>query len=348
MYNLVFYVIIILGDNMNQEVLNKIDAMNNLVELHMHLDGAISINNAKKLASLQGMDLPSDEELEKLITVSKDCHDLNEFLTKFDFPLSLMQTKDSIILAVKNLSDELISQGIMYAEIRFAPQYHMNKGLTQEEVVNAAIEGMKLSNLKSNLILCTMRGMDTYDKNIETVKLAKKYLGNGVCAIDLAGAEGLYKTSDYKYIFDLAKKLNIPYTIHAGEADGPSSVISAISFGTKRIGHGVRSSEDISLINEIKNKNITLEICPTSNICTSIYDKVDEMPIKLFMDNDINITINTDDPSICNTSLKEELKKIAMAFDLTYEDILKFEVNAVNASFADDETKKELLNKIKD
>lgn len=330
------------------DILNKIDNMDNLVELHMHLDGAISVDNAKKLASLQGMDLPSDEEVIKLMQVSKDCHDLNEFLTKFDFPLSLMQTKESIKLAVKNLSDELVNQGIMYAEIRFAPQYHMNKGLTQEEVVNAAIEGMKLSNLKSNLILCTMRGMDTYDKNIETVKLAKKYLGKGVCAIDLAGAEGLYKTSDYKYVFDLAKELNIPYTIHAGEADGPSSVASAISFGTKRIGHGVRSSEDISLINEIKNKSITLEVCPTSNICTSIYNKVDEMPIKLFMDNNINITINTDDPSICNTSLKEELKKIAMAFNLTYEDILKFEVNAVNASFADDETKKELLNKIKD
>jgi adenosine deaminase len=280
--------------------------------------------------------------------VSKDCHDLNEFLTKFDFPLSLMQTKESIKLAVKNLSDELVNQGIMYAEIRFAPQYHMNKGLTQEEVVNAAIEGMNLSNLKSNLILCTMRGMDTYDKNIETVKLGKKYLGNGVCAIDLAGAEGLYKTSDYKYVFDLAKELNVPYTIHAGEADGPSSVASAISFGTKRIGHGVRSSEDISLINEIKNKSITLEVCPTSNICTSIYKEVGDMPIKLFMDNGINITINTDDPAICNTSLKEELKKIAMAFNLTYENILKFEVNAVNASFADDETKKELLNKIKD
>nr|MBP3258840.1 adenosine deaminase [Bacilli bacterium] len=327
-------------------VLNKIDSMNNLVELHMHLDGAISINNAKKLASLQGINLPSDEEVIKLMQVSKDCHDLNEFLTKFDFPLSLMQTKESIILAVKNLSDELVSQGIMYAEIRFAPQLHTNKGLTQEEVINAAIEGMKLSNLKSNLILCTMRGAAN-DKNIETVRLAKKYLGKGVVAIDLAGAEGLYKTSEHKYIFDLAKELNVPYTIHAGEADGPSSVDSAISFGTKRIGHGVRSSEDISIVNEIKNKDITLEVCPTSNICTSIYNKVGKMPIKLFMDNDINITINTDDPSICNTSLKEELKKVASAFNLSYQDILKFEENAVNASFADDETKKELLNKIR-
>ena len=328
------------------EVLNKIDNMNNLVELHLHLDGSISLSNAKELAKLQGINIPSDGEVLNLMQVSKDCHDLNEFLTKFDFPLSLMQTKDSIKLAVKNLSDELISDGIMYAEIRFAPQLHMNKGLTMEEVVIAAIEGMKLSNLKSNLILCTMRGKDNQDKNIETVKLAKKYLGQGVCAIDLAGAEGLYPTSEYEYVFNLAKELDIPYTIHAGEADGPSSVSKAISFGAKRIGHGVRSSEDISLVEEIKNKGITLEICPTSNICTSIYKEVKDMPIRLFMDNNINITINTDDPSICNTNLKEELKKVAQAFNLTYEDILKFEVNAVKNSFASDELKKELLKKV--
>ncbi len=329
------------------DLLTKIDNMNNLVELHLHLDGSISLNNAKSIAKLQGINIPSDEEVLRLMQVSKDCHDLNEFLTKFDFPLSLMQTKDSIKLAVKNLSDELLSQGIMYAEIRFAPQLHTNKGLTMEEVVNAAIEGMKLSNLKSNLILCTMRGIDTHEKNIETVKLAKKCLGKGVCAIDLAGAEGLYKTSDYEDIFKLAKELDIPFTIHAGEADGPSSVSKAINFGAKRIGHGVRSSEDISLVNSIKDKNITLEICPTSNICTSIYNEVKDMPIKLFMDNNINITINTDDPAICNTSLKEELKKLSQAFNLTYEDIIKFEINAINASFASEKDKLELLNRMK-
>ena len=128
---------------MNTDVLNKIDKMNNLVELHMHLDGAISLNNAKKIASLQGIDLPSDDEIHSRMQVSDNCHDLNEFLTKFDFPLSLMQTSIGIKNAVKNLSDELLDLGIMYVEIRFAPQLHMNKGLSMEEVVNATIEGLK-------------------------------------------------------------------------------------------------------------------------------------------------------------------------------------------------------------
>lgn len=331
---LFFYGIIILGDNMN-----------NLIELHIHLDGALSIDNIKKIAKVQNIDIPGDVEISNMM-IAKDCHDLNEFLTKFEFPTSLLQTKEGIINAVKNLQDELLEQGIIYTEIRFAPQLHTRKGLTQEEVIKAAIGGLNSSKLKSNLILCCMRG-NNFDENIETVKLAKKYLGKGVCAIDLAGAEGLYPTKDYEDIFRLANKLGIPFTIHAGEADGPSSVYNAIRFGAKRIGHGVRSIEDPELIKLLKEKKITLEICPTSNICTNVYNKISDIPIKYFMDNGINITINTDDPVICNTYLRNELMLVKNAFNLTDEDIIKLQINAINASFASKEVKDEIIKKLK-
>ena len=326
---------------------NIIDNMNNLVELHLHLDGALSIENCKKLAKLQGIDIPKEDNvLKEKLMVSKDCRDLNEFLTKFEFPLTLLQTKEGIKESVKNLSEELIKQGIIYAEIRFAPQLHLNKGLTQEEVVKSAIEGLKLSTLKSNLILCCMRGNDNHDANIETVNIAKKYLGHGVCAIDLAGAEGLFPTSNFEDIFKLAKELEIPFTIHAGEADGPQSVWDAISYGAKRIGHGVRASEDMNLIKYITNNNITLEVCPTSNICTCIYKDYKEMPIKLFLDSNVKFTINTDDPTVCNTLLKDELKYIANTFNLNIADIVRIELNAIKSSFASDEVKKDIINKI--
>ena len=332
---------------MDSMITNKINDMNNLVELHLHLDGALSLNNCRSLAALQKIDIPkSDEEVKKLMMVSKDCHDLNEFLTKFEFPLSLLQTKEGIKNSIKNLQEELIAQGVVYAEIRFAPQLHLNKGLTQEEVINAAIEGLNSSSLRSNLILCCMRGKDNQKENMETVRLAKKYLESGVCAIDLAGAEGLFPTANFKDIFEYAKELNIPFTIHAGEADGPSSVNDAIKFGAKRIGHGVRSTEDINTIKEIINKNITLEVCPTSNICTSVYNEIKEMPIKYFLDNGANITINTDDPAICNTTLKDELKLIATNFNLDYNDIIKLQLNAINASFASVKTKEEVIDLI--
>jgi len=332
---------------MNEEVKNKIEKMNNLVELHLHLDGALSINNCRNLAEIQNINIPKDDnEILNLITVKPGCQDLNEFLTKFEFPLSLLQTVDGIKNSIKTLQEELINQGIVYAEIRFAPQLHLNKGLTQEEVVDAAIEGLNSSKLKSNLILCCMRGNNNHDENIETVRIAKKYLGKGVCAIDLAGAEGLYKTEYFKDIFAYAKELEIPFTIHAGEADGPKSVNDAISFGAKRIGHGVRAIEDPNTVKLIADKKITLEICPTSNICTSVYNKISDIPIKHFINNGINITINTDDPSICNTNLKNELKLITDTFNLTYDDIIKLQLNAINASFASSEVKEEIINMV--
>ena len=329
---------------MNEELINKIKNMNNLVELHIHLDGALSIDNCKKLAAIQNIDIPSDDNvIREMMEVPPGCRDLNEFLTKFDFSCSLLQTAIGIKEAVKNLADELVNQGLIYAEIRFAPQFHLTKGLTQDEVVAAAIDGLNESSLKGNLILCCMRNDSNEEANLETVKVAKKYLGNGVCAIDLAGAEGLFKTKNFEIIFAYASKLGVPFTIHAGEADGPQSVYDAISFGAKRIGHGVRAAEDPELIKLIKEKNITLEVCPTSNICTSIYEKISDMPIKQFMDEEINITINTDDPTVCNVKLKDELINVTKNFNLTYDDIIKLQLNAINASFADQETKDEII-----
>ena len=320
-----------------------IENMNNLVELHLHLDGALSIDNCKKIAKIQNIELPDDETIKEMLTVNKDCHDLNEFLTKFAFPLSLLQTKEGVKNAVKNLGDELKEQGLIYAEIRFAPQLHLEKNLTMEEVVEAAIDGSSETSLNCNLILCCMRG-NNKEANLKTVEVAKKYLGKKVVAIDLAGAEALYPTKDFKYIFDYAKKLEVPFIIHAGEADGASSVKDAINFGALRIGHGVRAVEDIEVLNLLKEKNITLEICPTSNICTAIYNNINEIPFKEFIDRGINVTINTDDPSICNTTLKQELKKIADSFNLEYNDILKLQINAINASFASN--KEELLKEV--
>ena len=329
---------------------DKINKMNNLVELHLHLDGALSINNCKKIAKVQNIDIPNDNEISKIMTVKEGCSDLNEFLTKFDFPISLLQTSEGIKNAVINLEEELIEQGIIYAEIRFAPQLHTRKGLSQDEVVQSAIEGLNNSKLRSNLILCCMRGDNNYDENMETIRIAKKYLGKGVCAIDLAGAEALYKTSSFENIFIYAKELGVPYTIHAGEADGPSSVYDAIRFGAKRIGHGVRCIEDFNVTNLIAEQGITLEVCPTSNICTSIYNKIEDMPIKELENKGIKITINTDDPTVCNTKLKEELKLVANTFKLTYDDILQLQLNAINASFASNAVKEEvikLINNIK-
>ncbi|MCQ2355026.1 MAG: adenosine deaminase [Clostridia bacterium] len=319
-----------------------------LIDLHLHLDGSLSVKTVRELAAMQNITVPeSDAEIRKMLTVSPQCRDLNEYLTKFDFPCSLLQTREAISTAVCALENELKSQGLIYAEIRFAPQKHCEKGLTQDEVVRAAIEGIKRCDFKSNLILCCMRGDDNKKENFETVRTAAKYYGKGVCAVDLAGAEALYKTEEFDDVFSLARKLGIKFTIHAGEADGAESVKKALEFGASRIGHGVRSMSDMELAEKLVKEQIALELCPTSNLNTAIYENLSEYPLPEMMKAGIRVTVNTDNMSVSGTTVRRELTNLIETFDLTKTQVKNILLNAVFASFADEETKSVLAEKIK-
>lgn len=317
-----------------------------MIDLHLHLDGAISMESARQLAQMQGIDIPeSDDDLRKLMRVSPTCKDLNEFLEKFAFPCSLIQTPNGLSTAVYNLCEELKQQGIIYAEIRFAPSKSCDRGMTQDEAVQAAIKGMEKSSLRAGLILCCMRG-DSYEINAETIRVASKYLGKGVCAADLAGAEALFKTADHADVFRLARELNVPFEIHAGEADGPSSVYSAIEFGAARIGHGVRSIEDPALVSLLAEKKIPLMVCPTSNVQTCIASEISGLPIREFLNKGIVFTINTDDPSIEGTNLRTEWEKVIQNFNLSDAEIRQIMLNAVESAFCPEETRAQLRQEI--
>ena len=290
-----------------------------LVDLHLHLDGSLSVDSVKELMQIQGIkNCYSDSELLEKLQVSDGCRDLNEYLEKFDFPITLLQTKEALETASYNLLEELKTQGVIYAEIRFAPQFHTSKGLSQEQVVKAVIDGMRKSELNANLILCCMRGENNHDENIETVSVAKKFLKKGVAAIDLAGAEGLFPTSDYKDVFELASELGIPFTIHAGEAAGFTSVETAVEYGAVRIGHGVRSVESEDLLKKLSDKGIALELCPTSNLNTNIYRDISEYPIRKLMDAGITVTVNTDNMTVSNTNIKKELKIFTQVTEILF------------------------------
>ena len=318
-----------------------------LIDLHLHLDGSMSLECARSLAQKQGIALPDDAELLNKLRVSEDCRDLNEYLERFDLPLSLLQTYDSVKEATARLCDELAESGLVYAEIRFAPQLHMQKGLTQKEVVEAAIEGLSIGKLKASLILCCMRGTDNRKENMETVRLVKEYLGKGVCAVDLAGAEALFPNENFVDVIEYARSLSLPMTLHAGEALGADSVRSAISLGAWRIGHGVRSFSDVELMKILAENKIPLELCPTSNLNTRIFDSLAEYPIRAFLNADICITLNTDNISVSATSLANEYQKIADTFSLTEDELLRLTLNSVNATFLEKEEKTELEKTVK-
>lgn len=316
-------------------------------DLHLHLDGSLSIPTVRQLAQLQDIPLDmNDEELRKQLQVDEGCQDLNQYLEKFDFPLTLLQTPEGITESVKLLSQELKDLGYIYAEIRYAPQLHCQKGLTQREVIEASIKGQQQAALPVSLILCCMRGNDNHEQNLETVRLAAEYVGKGVAAIDIAGAEALYPTSGFADLFQLAKNTGVPYTIHAGEADGPESVKVALDYGTKRIGHGVRSAEDPSLVQRLAAEGITLECCPTSNLNTAIFPSIAQYPFRQFMDQGVRITVNADNMMVSATHVIREFQLLNGVFHLTVGEVQQLLENSIDASFASASLKAELRTKV--
>ena len=306
------------------------------VELHLHLDGSIRPSTISEILNI------NLEEAKKLSTIETKCASLKEYLTKFDIPLKIMQTKENLERVAFELAQDLQKDDVIYAEIRFAPNKHLKSGLTLDEVVTAILKGLSQVPIKTNLILCMMRG-DSYEQNLKVIKLAKKYLNHGVVAIDLAGSEASYPVNLYQELFEIAQKENIPFTIHAGEADGPLSVINAINLGAKRIGHGVRAIESEKALKLIKEKNITLEVCPKSNLDTNMYEKLSNHPIKKLYDMGLLVTINTDNRTVSNTNLTKSYQDLQEVFSFTKQDFLKMNENALQSAFLNQDEIEELL-----
>ena len=320
------------------------------IDLHLHLDGAITLDIANKLADLQGITLPAsdDKALEKLLTVPDDCQSLNDFLKCFALPLSLMQTYTGLKESVRLVAENIRSQGVIYAEIRYAPQLHTSQGMTQEDAVKAALDGLKETSLKANLILCCMRGEGNDDANAETLELARKYLvkDGGVVAVDLAGAEALYPTQNYRELFRRAKEYGIPFTIHAGEADGAESVKCAVEFGAVRIGHGIRMYESADVIELVNSRGVTLEVCPTSSRQTHAVEDMSKYPFMKFFADGVRVTLNTDDMAIEGTTLADEFRYMKENFGLTPEQERVILNYAVDAAFTTDEVKERLRKEL--
>lgn len=318
-----------------------------LIELHLHLDGSISPDMARELARLEGRDLDlSDGELASRLSVSEGCRDLNEYLEKFAFPCSLLQTSEQLSVSVRMLRRELEAEGVLYSEIRFAPQKHCERGLTQREVVEAALEGLAGPGTEASLILCCMRGDDTREQNLETVRVAAECLGRGVVAVDLAGAEALFPTEGFADVFALARELGVPFTIHAGEAAGPESVRSALSMGASRIGHGVRAVEDPTLLAELAARGIPCELCPTSNLNTCIFGSYEDVPLRAFLAAGVPVSVSSDNRSVSRTSAAREMEALIAAHHLTDDEVRAILRSSVDAAFADETTKARLRDRI--
>ena len=315
------------------------------IELHCHLDGSVRVDTIIDIAKKEGIKLDSYKrcDIEKLVQVPNDCTSLNEYLKRFDLPNKVMQSSENIKRITFELLEDAQKENIKYIEIRFAPLLHLQKGLSIEEVIQSAIDGInqaqRIYDIKGNIILSCMRNMSE-DDAILLIEKGRKFLNKGVVAIDLAGPEEEGFANKYKRAIELARSYGYNITIHAGEAASAQNVIDAINIlKAQRIGHGVRIKDMKDAYDLVKKTGVVLEMCPTSNIQTKAIECLNKYPLYDFYKDGIKLSINTDNRTVSNIDLSNEIKVISDEFNMSKEKYKDIYLNTIDAIFADESTK---------
>ena len=323
------------------------------LDLHLHLDGSVPPETLFQLAKEQGVPVPGETLAGYLEYIRRcaQCGSVNEYLKMFDLPVAVMQDGNSLTRVTRELICLLYRQNLAYAEIRFAPQLHTRKGLSQAEAVEAVLAGRE-QGLKECPgfdvgILCCMMciGPETanWKENAETVEVTRAYLDRGVVGLDLAGAEGIVPLKNFAPLFQRAAELGIPCTCHAGDSQGPDTVRDAMDFGARRIGHGHHIYDDPELVRRAIREGITIEVCPTSNIQCMSQPSYGQHPAKKLLDMGLNVTINTDNMTFAGVDLEAEYDHCLKDMGFTPEDLVKMSGNSIRAAFLPQEKKKALL-----
>jgi adenosine deaminase len=288
-----------------------------------------------------GVKLPTYDprELAKFVQVDRDCRSLTDFLKRFEIFYPVLPYAVTQERIAYELCEDCARDNVIYFETRFAPALASNGRFTMEDAVVAALEGLRRGQrdfgIRCGLILCCYRSI-TLQQNIDTVKLAQKYRQQGVVGIDLAGDELQYPAAPHGEAFALARKLEIPITIHAGEGGKAENIREAVfDYGATRIGHGVALGRDTELLKQVRDQGTVFEICLTSNLQTSSVPSLSKHPFKKFFDEKVRVTLNTDDPAISNLTLTDEFELAAREYKLMPWQIHELLVNAANAVFAE-------------
>jgi len=315
------------------------------VDLHTHLDGSLRVDT---LLELFPEDISREELLRRVVAPEKCTSEdaLGEYLQSFDVTLKVMQTKEALSRISRELCEDAAAENVKYMEVRYAPIFHQQESLTLEEIVESVLDGLndgKKFGIESGLILCCMRHQGP-DVSKKIVELAVDFMDRGVVGVDLAGGEIGNPPEVHKEAFSIAKKSGLSITIHAGEVCCPENIRKSIEMGATRIGHGVYLNEDLYDI--VRDNEVALELCPTSNIQMGVKD-FKAHPLKEFYDNGLFVTINTDNRLVSNTTMTNEIYQMAIAHNLSKDDIIKIVLNGMKAAFVDSDKKEELLNQFK-
>ena len=320
------------------------------VLLHDHLDGGLRPQTIIDLAAEIGHELPAAdaEALGRWFVESADSGSLVRYLETFDHTVAVMQSGPAITRVARECVEDLVADGVVYAEVRYAPEQHVGMGLTLDEVVAAVQEGFDQGVAAAGgriVVRQLLTAMRHQARSMEIAELAIAWRDRGVAGFDIAGAEAGYPPTRHLDAFEYLQRENAHFTIHAGEAFGLPSIWEAIQWcGADRLGHGVRIADDIT-VNEdgsvvlgglaayVRDKRIPLEMCPASNIQTGAAASIAEHPIGLLTKLRFRVTVNTDNRLMSQTSMTDEMFSLVEAFGYTLEDLRWFTINAMKSAF---------------
>lgn len=345
------------------------------ISLHDHLDGGLRPQTIIELAEEIGLELPASnaKELNEWFLESANSGSLVEYLKTFDITIAVMQTKHGLTRVAREFVEDLHKDGVIYGEIRWAPEQHLAKGLTLDEVVDAVQDGLDEGveaveaaggYIRTGQLITAMRHNN---RGLEIAELAVRHRDNGVVGFDIAGAEAGFPASNHKAAFDYLAENMFPTTVHAGEADGVESIRDAIVAGrTLRLGHGVRIYQDLLMREEdgrdyvqlgevaewVHFRQIALELCPVSNMQTgAIADLGDEYvdhPVAILFDLGFRVTISPDNRLMSGTSVTNELELLVENFEFDLDDLEQLQLNAAEASFQTLDAREELMELIQE
>lgn len=320
------------------------------VELHDHLDGGLRASTIIELAKMEGIELPSTDpvELQKWFIKGGEEKSLALYLQTFAITTRVMQSKENLERVAFEAIEDLSKDNVVYAEIRFAPENHMQKGLNLEEIVTSVLKGLekgrKKTRVEFGLILCAMRN-NSPENALDIAELAVAFSSRGVVGFDIAGDEYGHPAKKHIDAFRYIRSKNFNITIHAGEAFGVESIWQAIQIcGAHRIGHGVNLIEDMvtnglkiekmgSLAHFIQDRRIPMEICLSSNVGTGAVESYQKHPFPLFFKNNFRVFLCTDNRLMSNTCLTKEMEIAVREYGLTFRDLEKITINAMKSAF---------------
>ena len=323
------------------------------VLLHDHLDGGLRPATVLELAREVGHELPTGPDgdaaaLGRWFAEAADSGSLERYLETFTHTVAVMQTADALTRVARECVEDLVADGVVYAEVRYAPEQHLEDGLSLDEVVAAVQRGFDEAVAAAGgriVVRQLLTAMRHAARSMEIAELAVQWRDRGVAGFDIAGAEAGYPPTRHLDAFEYLQRENFHFTIHAGEAFGTPSIWEALQWcGADRLGHGVRIVDDITVGEDgsvelgrlaayVRDKRIPLELCPASNVQTGAATSVSEHPIGLLTDLRFRVTVNTDNRLMSGTSMTEEMWSLVEAFGYGAAELRWFTINAMKSAF---------------